>query len=86
MIKSFLSCYFVSLWRKRYTHRKGEICNAVEMRMLEFFAYFIKKILVSISLKLFFPHVIPFLTIVWHNNGYGVSSVIHFPIFILINM
>ena len=32
---------FSSLWRKRYTHRKGEICNAVEMRMLEFFAYFI---------------------------------------------
>ena len=63
---------FFSLWRKRYTHRKGEICNAVEMRTLE-------RILCLIY------HVILFCTIVWHNDVYGPSSVIHFPIFIPIN-
>ena len=33
-------------------------CNVVEIGMLEFFFSSAKKVLVSISLKLFFPHVI----------------------------
>ena len=40
---------------------------------------------VDITYQLIFGDVILLLTIVWHNAGYGVSSVIHFPIFILIN-
>ena len=39
-----------------------------------------------ITYQLIFGDVILLLTIVWHYDGYGVSSVKHFPIFILINM
>ena len=38
-----------------------------------------------ITYQLIFGDVILLLTIVWYSDGYGVSSVIHFPIFILIN-
>ena len=38
-----------------------------------------------ITFQLIFGDAILLLTIVWHYDGYGVPSVIHFPIFILIN-
>ena len=38
-----------------------------------------------ITYQLIFGDINLFLTIVWYSNGYGVSSAIHFPTFILIN-